>query len=55
MRQWGQSLVLAGLAGASLTLFLGFKWAPSVPTSLPSKHLKRSEFSIGTSQVHGLQ
>ena len=30
MRQWGQSLVLAGLAGASLTLFLGFKWAPSV-------------------------
>ncbi len=30
MRHWGQSLVLAGLAGASLTLFLGFKWAPSV-------------------------
>ena len=30
MRNWGQTLALVGLAGAGLTLWLGFMWAPSV-------------------------
>ena len=33
MRNWGSSLIMAGLAGASLTLWLGMMWAPSVSIS----------------------
>ena len=33
MRNWGQALALVGLAGAGLTLWLGFMWAPSVSIS----------------------
>jgi len=33
MRNWGQTLALVGLAGAGLTLWLGFMWAPSVSIS----------------------